>query len=1457
MPTAPIVYVARDGSGDYNAGDTNADVQINAAIEYCYMHTGYTTVFMKAGTYVINNPIKMRANLILCGAGMYSTIIMLASGITSVTSSAYYVPDAWTQEYGPMVPLICPSGYSSYLSNNVVKTVSASASNTTFHDFQMNANYTGNSRVRRGRGYHNCIQMPISNNVAVYNVYMQNGAGDGLRVYAGTSGTVSGVYFNNNICHDLGHDCLFVLRGKDIYAHDNQITARTNACIRFNDVTNGNIYNNWLTAHQTYDSNPGIQLQRQDWATMYVNIYGNTIYQTWGCGILATIGWAGTIAYDGGNSRINIYHNMFYNCAINHSIPYSAGVVIYCMHNVTVYNNTFVGNYGGGVVLMGSTESMAPTYTGIRTTITNNIFMYNRPRKLNTAGTSTQANTGWGVQNRLGSSHTVICRYNCFYGNISGTYTGVAQAEYNLLVDPQMAAVSLTSGIGSQDYHLKSKSGRYSGGAWLKDTINSPCIDAGDPTFVYAEEPDGNGGRINIGMYGNTGEASLSAEVIKDSDNAVLRDTKISSLNMDTTHHNTTTLEVGIDTTDLYRSLVWFDLTAYKNISIESVILSLFWYLPSDRPVTTVVEVYRPAPWISDETTWNRYNNTTLWTSKGGDWYDKDEIYQGTAPYGKLVLEANISADNAYHDIDVTDLVKLYCNGVYGNAGFLLKASVEDQNTHNKVVFYSSNCGTNEAIPKLTIKTSTVIPTTEIIYVTSNTGTGMFKCDGIDDHVQINQAIKLAKENPTLYSGVYLSGPFTYNISSTILVAGILEGDSTAVVKLVDNANWATEVPMIKQYATGLDGVIIRGFKIDGNRAGNTNVVSGKGYYNLINLSNCSNISIYNMYLTNNHGDAVKLNDCASINYYNNTVYLIGHDGLYAINCTYVNAYDNVITCRTNSGLRLYNSNYVRFYRNDITSEGSGGSGIEIQKYGTPNMNDIEIYNNRIYGTVLAGIWVFSSSSYNASTANLAIRNNVIYNTGTKSTDPIAGGIVIQGFNATIENNTIDSCYRSGIGIRTTYTEAAVITGTCTVNIRNNNITWTDGYGIDYTTLANHSIVQSNNNMHLNSSGDYVGVTAPAGELANITVDPLYADREARNYYLKSKAGRWNPDINKWVVDLVSSPCIDAGYTGSEYSDEPEPNGSRVNIGAYGNTPKASYSGDAPVATNHPPVLADIANKTVEISDTLTFTITATDEDLDTLTYTAASVPEAVGATLNSSSGVFNWTPVVGQEGTYSVTFTVSDGAATDSQTISIGVVKQETYTITAGEIVANRLKEGSPTVVYNKLPYIDVGARLIEGVNKKHRTLILSDLSEYTGKTITSATLSIFWYHPDGKERVNDTIVEVYRPLPWDTSYATWNARTSSANWVSGGGDWIDAAETLNGAVPFASASFGNDTLPDNVYHELDVTALVQAYASGAYTNTGFLLKAQVEDDNYIAFHSQRFAISNRMLKLTIQYTD
>jgi hypothetical protein len=62
------------------------------------------------------------------------------------------------------------------------------------------------------------------------------------------------------------------------------------------------------------------------------------------------------------------------------------------------------------------------------------------------------------------------------------------------------------------DYHLKSQAGRWDplSETWVSDDVTSPGIDAGDPNSPVGAEPFPNGGRVNMGAYGGTAEASKS-----------------------------------------------------------------------------------------------------------------------------------------------------------------------------------------------------------------------------------------------------------------------------------------------------------------------------------------------------------------------------------------------------------------------------------------------------------------------------------------------------------------------------------------------------------------------------------------------------------------------------------------------------------------------------------------------------------------------------------------------------------------------------------------------------------------------------------------------------------------------------------------------------------------------------------------------------------------------------------
>jgi len=76
----------------------------------------------------------------------------------------------------------------------------------------------------------------------------------------------------------------------------------------------------------------------------------------------------------------------------------------------------------------------------------------------------------------------------------------------------------------------------------------------------------------------------------------------------------------------------------------------------------------------------------------------------------------------------------------------------------------------------------------------------------------------------------------------------------------------------------------------------------------------------------------------------------------------------------------------------------------------------------------------------------------------------------------------------------------------------------------------------------------------------NFSEYPMFVNPEEGDYHLLSERGRYWAEHNVWVLDYVTSPCIDAGNRESVYIQERIPNGNRINVGAYGGTYYASMS---------------------------------------------------------------------------------------------------------------------------------------------------------------------------------------------------------------------------------------------------------------------------------------------------------
>ncbi len=157
-----------------------------------------------------------------------------------------------------------------------------------------------------------------------------------------------------------------------------------------------------------------------------------------------------------------------------------------------------------------------------------------------------------------------------------------------------------------------------------------------------------------------------------------------------------------------------------------------------------------------------------------------------------------------------------------------------------------------------------------------------------------------------------------------------------------------------------------------------------------------------------------------------------------------------------------------------------------------------------------------------------------------------------------------------------------------------------------------------------------------------------------------SAVGPTPDQITYGIEDMPSDALINANTGEFSWTPGDDDSGEHqlqffATDGASTVTQFVTISVIAPVDENNPPLFPPVDPQYVDENSFLTFTLPASDDDGDEITFSSPNLPD--GAELDASTGIFEWTPATGQAGTYYVDFTVSDGAQSASATAEINVL--------------------------------------------------------------------------------------------------------------------------------------------------------------------------------------------------------
>jgi parallel beta-helix repeat protein len=797
---------------------------------------------------------------------------------------------------------------------------------------------------------------------------------------------------------------------------------------------------------------------------------------------------------------------------------------------VSAVNNLIYANGGQGFTLLNSPQS----------TIENNTFYRNATVSLRLAGSHNNVRVANNIISSAGAAQTCIqfdtigtswfADYNDYFitngavlWNWKGpryslsalqTYSSLERHSIDrdpLFVDPDGADNVLGGAGGADDnFHL---------------ATNSPALDAGDPTSDYAAEPAPNGSRINLGHLGGTAQADTSGN------QRILR------------------------------------------------LLS-----PNGGE-------------IAFRRTWVRWAATGPWSTN-----DLVKIEYSANNGGSWTTAANAAALNNANGFYGWDL-----SAITPGTAYLMRVSSVDQPTITdrsdaafeiqspaaKVIYINDGSTANDTW-------------CSAIGATANTGlSAASPLDSFQSVIEHYPAIG-AGDEIRVDTGVFDLGRTVYlnQQSSGAAEAPLVIRGSTSGAAIFNRADQSEDTFLFDgvsyvwferlQFTLGVAGLRVAGTGL--NPSVGITMKDCQTYSNSsvgIIVSTCSNLLVQGCSSWRNGGDGFSL-PASNATVTNNVALWNGGNGLAisgsgsvdgnvaSSNSAWGINVSGFFQVRTNTSFRNY---YGLFVASSTTSaltvsdnecRDNSDVGLQVNGYGSSYL--LDAVNNRSYGNGNDGLRVNGGA---------LARRNVVFNNGGQG---IRGG----GGGETLRNNLIYSNAQWNV-----YVDG---TGCATV-FENNTLYGGNGLSLGFCCFGGKWFTNQNNIFRVMGSGkaalevrnwpvegfvsDYNDYYVTDGAVVanwqgsrptlsawqqitaldpnSLAIDPRFVDAST-NFHLRSTSGSYRgapftaPGGGSFVTDAEASFCVDAGNPASGYALESAPNGGRIDLGAFGNTPDASHS---------------------------------------------------------------------------------------------------------------------------------------------------------------------------------------------------------------------------------------------------------------------------------------------------------